>query len=47
LLTGEYLNLPVVRYNPEKYYDSIVNNRDKVSDRFQAIKDLLRELDKD
>jgi len=46
LLTVEYLNLPVVRYNPEEYYKSIVNNQEKSSERFNAIKDLLKELNK-
>ena len=46
LLTVEYLNLPVVRYNPEEYYKSIVNNQDKDSERFNAIKDLLKKLNK-
>ena len=47
LLTVEHLNLPVARYNPEDYYKSIVNNQDKGSERFKAIKNLLQELNKD
>ena len=47
LLTVEHLNLPVARYNPEEYYKSIVNNQDKGSERFKAIKNLLQELNKD
>jgi len=47
LLTVEHLNLPVVRYKPEEYYQSINNNQDQGSERFQVIKDLLRELNKD
>nr|ADD93639.1 outer membrane efflux protein [uncultured marine bacterium MedDCM-OCT-S04-C694] len=47
LLTVEHLNLPVARYNPEEYYKSIVNNQDKDSERFKAIKNLLQELNKD
>ena len=47
LLTVEHMNLAVARYDPEEYYKSIVNNQDKGSARFKAIKDLLQELNKD
>ena len=47
LLTVDHLNLPVARYKPEEYYNSILNNQDKGSERFKAIKDLLQELSKD
>jgi outer membrane protein len=43
LLTVDNLNLPVVRYDPEEYYKSIVSNQDK---SFQNLKilNLLKEL---
>ena len=47
LLTVEHLNLPVARYDPEEYYKSIVNNDAMGSESFKAIKDLLKELNKD
>jgi outer membrane protein len=47
LLTVKHLNLPVARYNPEEYYKSIINNQEKGSESFKAIKNLLQELSKD
>ena len=47
LLTVEYLNLPVARYDPEEYYKSITNNKEIGNESFKAIKNLLQELNKD
>ena len=46
LLTVDNLNLPVVRYDPEEYYKSLINNQDK---RFQDLKilNLLKELNEE
>ena len=43
LLTVDNLNLSVVRYDPEEYYKSIVNNQDK-SFQNSKILNLLKEL---
>jgi len=47
LLTVEYLNLPVARYDPEEYYKSIISNKEVGNESFKAIKNLLQELNKD
>ena len=47
LLTVEYLNLPVARYDPEEYYKSIISNKEVGNESFKAIKNLLHELNKD
>ncbi len=44
LLTVEYLNLAVARYDPEEYYNSSISNSGTGSERFKAIKELLNEL---
>ena len=47
LLTVEYLNLPVARYDPEEYYKSIISDKEIRNESFKAIKNLLQELNKD
>ena len=47
LLTVEFLNLPVARYDPEEYYKSIISNKEVGNESFKAIKNLLQELNKD
>ena len=46
LLTVDNLNLPVAKYDPEEYYNSLINNQDK---RFQDLKilNLLKELNEE
>ena len=47
LLTVEYLNLPVARYDPEEYYKSIITNKEKGNNTLKAIRNLLNELNED
>ena len=47
LLTVEYLNLPVARYDPEEYYKSINTNKEKGNNTLKAIRNLLNELNED
>ena len=50
LLTVENLNLPVVRYEPEQYYNSLINNQDKgfqnlkILNFFLKIEELVQKL---
>jgi outer membrane protein len=46
LLTVENLNLPVVRYDPEKYYNSLINNQNKGFQNLKILK-LLKKLNEE